>query len=259
MNNSFYIKNGVLFCRELEKIDYLAHGFSTRLGGVSEVEYTKSLNLGYCRGDDDATVNKNREIFAQAAGFRSGGFTVADQVHGVKIEVCEGGKKHYGACDGFVSVTSGVFPAVKTADCQPILFADKTKRIVGVCHAGWRGTMNGIAEKTVEKMVSLGADKSNIVAALGPCICADCFTVKEDFIAAFEQNAPELLKFIYEKDGVYHADIRAMNKAVLLSAGLKDENICVCGECTCCDGEKYYSHRRQKGHRGTMMNVIGIL
>lgn len=257
--NSFYTENNVVFCKRLTDIEYLAHGFSTRSGGVSEVEYTKSLNLGYCRGDDDMTVNKNREIFARAAGLGAGGLAVADQVHGTNIEICDGSKKHYGACDGFVSVTPGVFLSVKTADCQPILFADKTKRIVGACHAGWRGTMNGIAAKTAEKMISLGADKSNIVAALGPCICADCFTVKEDFIAAFEASAPGLLKFIYEKDGVYHADISAMNRAVLLSAGLKDENICVCGECTCCDGEKYYSHRRQKGHRGSMMNVIGIL
>ena len=258
MTFDFYTENNVVFCRALSGLPFIAHGFSTRNGGVSELEYTKSLNLGCCRGDDDLTVNKNRAIFAELAGFDAGGLVVADQVHGVNIEICDGSKKHYGACDGFVSAAPGVFLSVKTADCQPILFADKTKRIVGVCHAGWRGTMNKIAAKTVEKMVSLGADKSSIVAALGPCICAECFTVKEDFIAAFERNSPGLLRFIYEKDGAYHADIRAMNKYVLQSAGLKDENIYVCDECTCCDGEKYYSHRRQKGHRGSMMNVIGI-
>ena len=259
MTADFYTENNVVFCRAFSDIPFIAHGFSTRRGGVSELEYTKSLNLGYCRGDDDAAVNQNRALFAKYAGFNLGGLVCSEQVHSDKIAVVDGGKKRYSGYDGFVSRTPGVFAAVKTADCLPVLFAEPKNRVVGCCHAGWRGTVKLIAAKTVDVIVKEGADKNNIIAALGPCICADCFTVRQDFIDEFEKTAPELLKFIYEKDGVYHADIKAMNKYVLLSAGLKEENIRVCPDCTCCDGEKYYSHRRQKGHRGTMMNVIGIL
>ncbi len=258
MTNDFYTENNVLYCQALSDIPYIAHGFSTRSGGVSELEYTRELNLGYCRGDDDAAVNTNRALFAKYAGFDPGGLVCSDQIHSDRIAVCDGLKKHYAGYDGFVSRTRGVFISVKTADCLPVLLADGKNGVVGVCHAGWRGTAKLIAKKTVDAMVSEGAEGKNVTAALGPCICAGCFTVKEDFVAEFEKNAPELLPFIYEKDGIYHADIKGMNRYALLSAGLYEENIHVCPECTFCSGDKYYSHRRQKGHRGTMMNVIGI-
>ena len=256
--SDFYTKNGVLFCRALSGIPFTAHGFSTREGGVSELEYTKSLNLAFCRGDDDQTVFKNREIFAANVGFDAGGLVVGEQTHSNNVAVADGSKRYFANTDGFVSNTPGVFAAAKTADCQPVLFADPANRVVGVCHAGWRGTMKGIAKKTVTEMIKLGANAENIVAALGPCIKPCCFEVKEDFVSEFEQNAPELLRFIKKESGVYHADISGMNKAVLLSAGIADKNIFVCEECTCHNGGKYFSHRRQGISRGTMMSVIGI-
>lgn len=256
--NDFYTKNGAVFCRALSDIPFIAHGFSTRAGGVSELEYTKSLNLAYCRGDDDLTVLANRREFAENAGFDAGGLTLGEQTHSDHVAFADGKKHYFADTDGFVSVTPGVFIAAKTADCQPILFADGKNRVVGVCHAGWRGTMKKIAAKTVSLMIKNGAEPENMIAALGPCIKPCCFEVKEDFTAEFEKNAPELLRFITEKDGVYHADISGMNEYVLLSAGLKKENIRICEECTCHNPEKYFSHRRQGISRGTMLSVIGI-
>ena len=217
--NDFYTENNTVFCRALTGIPFIAHGFSTRLGGVSELEYTKSLNLAFCRGDDDAAVLKNRAIFAKNAGFDTGGLVIGEQTHSSNIIKANGRKKYFANTDGFVSDTPGVFVAVKTADCQPILFADPVNRVIGACHAGWRGTMKGIAKNTVSEMVKLGAKTENIVAALGPCIKPCCFEVKEDFVAEFEQNAPELLRFITKENGVYHADISGMNEEILLSNG----------------------------------------
>ena len=256
--SDFYTEKNTVFCRKLSDIPFIAHGFSTRAGGVSELEYTKSMNLAYCRGDDDAAVMKNREIFAKNAGFDIGGLTVGEQTHSDNVATADGSKKYFANTDGFVSNTPGVFIAVKTADCQPILFVDPENRVVGACHAGWRGTMKKIAAKTVFEMIKLGAKPENILAALGPCIKPCCFEVKEDFTAEFEQNAPELMRFITKENGVFHANVSGMNEAVLLESGLSSENIFVCGECTCHNGEKYFSHRRQGNSRGTMMNVIGI-
>ena len=257
MTNEFYTEKGVVFCRRIDALGFAAHGFSTREGGVSRLEYTKSMNLAYCRGDDDGTVNKNRELFAAAAGFDIGGLVTSDQTHSCRVEICDGKKKHYSGADGFVTSTPGVHVSVKTADCQPVMFADPVSRTVGICHAGWRGTMGGIAGKTAD-MTSARGDKNRLIAVLGPCIGPCCFEVKDDFVSEFEKNAPELLRFITGGSGVYHADISAMNRYVLLSHGLRGDNIFVCGQCTCCLENKYYSHRRQRGVRGTMMSVIGI-
>ena len=148
----------------------------------------------------------------------------------------------------------GVAVGVTTADCQPILFADPTAGIVAACHAGWRGTVAAIAEKTVCEMVRRGADRKRILAALGPCIGKCCFEVKDDFIDAVRAADPALLRFIDS----YHADLRGMNAYILSRAGIAPERVSVCPDCTCCDGGRYYSHRRQRGVRGTMMSVICI-
>lgn len=248
----FYFKNGVLRCSALD-LPGVAHGFSTRNGGVSALPHTQSLNLAYGRGDDDATVDENRRIFAGLAGFDPDGLVTADQVHSTRVVYAEGQTKNYAGCDGFVTDAFSTFIAVKTADCQPILFCDHAAGVVGACHAGWRGTVGGIAAETVRAMTALGADPERIIAALGPCIGKCCYEVKDDFVRAVAEIAPGMLRFI--ENG--RADLTGMNRAVLLSAGVSEKNVHICGQCTCCHPELYYSHRRQKGVRGTMMSVIG--
>jgi len=249
----FYTENNILRCAALD-IPGIVHGFSTRNGGVSVNAHTKSLNLGYGRGDDDLTVDENRRIFASLVGYDCANLVTAEQTHSARVVYADGSVNVYEDCDGFVTDVPGVFIAVKTADCQPIIFADPCARVVGVCHAGWRGTVNKIAANTVDAMVKLGAKRKTTVAALGPCIGKCCFEVKDDFIEAVRGADKELLSFV----GSYHADIRAMNEYVLIRAGILKENIYVCRDCTCCMAEKYYSHRRQKGLRGTMLSGIGM-
>ena len=254
----FYTEKNTVFCRALAEVPFLSHGFSTRNGGTSALDFTKSLNLAYCRGDDDKTVNENRRIFAANAGFDIGGLVLAEQIHSTNVVTADGGKKRYNGADGFVTSVPGVFVAVKTADCQPILFADTKNRVVGACHAGWRGAAHGIAAKTVEKMISEGARAENVIAALGPCIMPCCFEVREDFIKELQSIDGQLMKFITERGGGFYADLPGINKYFLLSSGIRPDNIYVSGECTCCDEEKYFSHRRDGSRRGTMMSVIGI-
>ena len=260
---SFVTENGLIFCEELLKAEALVHCFTTRKGGISALAHTESMNLGFGRGDPDAVVEKNISILREKLGLASTDRLVcAAQVHSDRVVYADGSASLYDAVDGFVTDRPGVFLLVKIADCQPILFFDPVRRIAGACHAGWRGTAAGIAAETVKMMVSLGAEPSSLIAACGPCIGSCCFEVGEDFVGALKAASPELLSFVFREkrgdDSKIFADLRRMNRHVLLGAGLEPENIFVSGECTCCDAEKFFSHRRTHGLRGTMAAVIGM-
>ena len=251
--SEFYIKNNVLRSALLDAAG-VVHGFSTRLGGTSALEYTKSMNLAFGRGDKDEVVIENRRLFAAAVGYDPARLVTADQIHSDIAVYADGSVSSFPGADALVTDVPGVAVGVKTADCQPILFSDPEAGIVAACHAGWRGTVAAIAEKTVCEMVRRGADRKRILAALGPCIGKCCFEVKDDFIDAVRAADHALLRFIDS----YHADLRGMNEYILARAGIAPEHVAVCLDCTCCDGGLYYSHRRQRGVRGTMMSVICI-
>jgi hypothetical protein len=170
----------------LEKIPWLRHGFFTRLGGVSEGLYA-SLNCGQKTDDKLANVRANRARAATALGLPPEQLVIAKQVHGAKIVTVtkpwsidtapEG--------DGMVSAASGIVLGILTADCAPVLLAAKKERIIGACHAGWKGAVGGVLEATVAAMQKLGAKPENIQAALGPCIGPQSYEVKEDFAEVF--------------------------------------------------------------------------
>ncbi len=159
------------------------HGFSTRAGGVSAAPHLKSLNLGYGRGEGDATVKENWRRFLGAVFGEDDLSHLASspQIHSAKLSYAEKGGS-YPEGDGFFTDRPGVILSVKIADCQPILLADPEKKIIAALHAGWRGTAAGIALRGVEAMVSLGASPKRIVAAIGPSIGSCCYEVGEDFV-----------------------------------------------------------------------------
>ena len=240
------------------------HGFSTRAGGVSTLPHLASLNLGFDLGDDIANVLENRRRFFSAALGRENPAeeaVYATQVHSDNVIVC--GKNDLGRndlfLDGFVTNEPGVPLFVRTADCCPLLFSDPVHRVIGACHAGWRGTVAGIARKTAEKMCMLGAAPETIRCVIGPCIHVCCYEVGDDFVKAVrEAVSPDLadLTLVRWEDGRYHADLTALNRRILLDAGLKDEHIGVCPECTASDPVRFFSHRASKGKRGLCGGVI---
>ena len=245
------------------------HGFSTRVGGVSTLPHTASLNLGYYRGDDSETVRENLRRFSQAVGIPLEDFVSVTQIHSAEVryttEEDRGGGIFYKAdseCDGYIADRPGIAPCVKTADCVPILFSSGDG-IVGAVHAGWRGTARGIAEVCVEKMVALGAKRERITAAIGPSIGFCGYEVGEDFYSEFSSLAGEELtgRFVIPKEGVpgkYHADLKSANKEILIIAGIKEENIDVSLLCTACREDLFYSHRKSGGLRGSMCSVISL-
>ena len=247
------------------------HAFSTRLGGVSVLSHTASMNVGFGRGDDDDTVRRNMEILCNAAGLPFESLIGSPQYHtsGVRYVTEENRgegivKDNPSPSDAYVTDKREVSFIIRTADCVPILLCAEKEDgspVVGAAHAGWKGTVNLIAKNLVSSALSLGASKESLKAAIGPCIGVCCFEVKDDFIESVVSIRGKDFAscHIGKKDGRYFADLVSMNKEILLSSGVSEEKIDICGECTACDPVRYHSHRATGGVRGTMGSVIGIL
>ena len=263
-------ENRVVFYRS--QLIPCIHGFSTRIGGISTLSHTSSMNLGFDRGDDRETVLENLELFADAVGFSSHELISVSQVHSDNIrrvdrENCGEGisKVERESCDGYISEDESVAVGIRTADCVPILLYAPPKGdfagAVAALHAGWRGTALGIAGKAVKELYRMGASASDVVAAIGPSIEKCCYSVRDDFYREFLEKAGKELTERYvtpnaSEIGVYYADLKGANREILINAGLAPENIDVSDRCTCCDTDEFFSHRYSHGVRGSMLSVI---
>ncbi len=246
------------------------HGFSTRLGGVSVHAETASLNLGRGFADGDATVRENLDRFAAAVGFDPDALVSLKQVHSVDVRTVTAADAGLGyirptdeTCDGYVTCERGVALGVRTADCVPILAAAVDGRgeayVVGAFHAGWRGTVAGIATEGIRRMVALGARVEHIRVAVGPCIRTCCFEIDDAARDVFvERLGREMTdRFVLpSREGHYDADLVGIDLALLAEAGVAPERVAVSELCTRCRGDLFYSHRRDGARRGSMLSVI---
>ena len=244
----------------------ISHGFSCRLGGVSALPHTASMNTGFFRGDSDETVRENIRLLCLAAGTATD-VVCTPQIHSDIIRRV--GRENVGegtvldvpfACDGFVCDESGVTLLIRVADCAPILLCGERpdgRPVIGAVHAGWRGTVAGIGMKAVRMLADMGAE--NIRCAVGACIHSCCFEVGGDFreAVADARGADYAARHIKSRGGKMFADLAEMNRELLLFAGAAAVDICP--DCTCCHPDKYHSHRATGGKRGTMGAVISIL
>ena len=250
------------------------HGFSCREGGVSTLEHTKSLNLTVNLGDPDEVVQKNLDIFAKAvnAELGRGNIVTAHQIHSAKVRLVDMSNCGEGTvlergedCDGFVTSDLHVMPVIRVADCVPILLCGLNgdgKPVVSAVHAGWRGTVKGIAAEAVYKMASLGVSPENITAAVGAHIETCCFEVGEAFLDETKNLRGEgfLRRHVdFDSYDNPHACLTSMNVELLMNAGVREDRIDVSGKCTSCDTDEYYSHRKMNGRRGTMGCGIAIM
>ncbi len=238
------------------------HGFTTRLGGISTGIFS-SLNLGMHRGDDSSNVAKNYRILENALGFSKEDLILTWQIHSDLVRVvsrADAGRGYdhraYPQCDALVTNTPGVALMVFTADCTPILLYDRGTGAVGAAHAGWRGTALGIAQKTVQTMVSsFGTRPEDVVAAIGPNIGPCCFEtdadVPEAMLTALGREAEP---YITQKGEKFHVDLKAMNRLWLRRAGVKEITLSDC--CTACQPDRFWSHRVTNGQRGSQGAVI---
>jgi len=284
-------KLNILRARHLTALPWLVHGFSTRLGGFSRVYGTGDLNLGFTKDDSRATVERSRAAFLRAieACGDSGSNAVwplvtLRQIHSDIIHCVDSIPEEPLVGDGLLTATPGLLLAVQTADCLPVILADARQRVVGVFHAGWRGTVKRIVEKGVGEMFRcFGTRPRDAIAAIGPGIQGCCYEVGEEVRTKFESQfayASSLFRDVKESDPVREKypllflnarapghgelpkkiflNLGEANRQQLLAAGVLKKNIETSPLCTNCHPELLFSYRAEKGKTGRMMGVVGI-
>lgn len=243
-------------------LDGLPHGFLGREGGVSRGIHA-GLNVGLGSDDDrDAIMeNRRRAVEAVAPGHR---LVMLHQVHSPDVVTAtepfaDDARPH---ADGLVTATPGLLLGILTADCVPVLFADRDAGVVGAAHAGWKGAITGVTDRTLDAMEALGADRRRIVAAIGPCIARASYEVDDAFVARFCEADPENERFFADGRRAGHAqfDIEAYVAHRLAQAGVG--HVIALGEDTYAQPDRFFSFRRAT-HRGEpgygrQISVIGL-
>lgn len=258
------MKNNSAIIEKASKFKY-PHGFSTRLGGVSDGIFS-SLNLGMNRGDDKEKVIKNWDLFLEACEIPEREFVCGCQVHKNNVHIASEAdlRPAYGPgelieADGYVTDKSLVPLSVFTADCVPILLEDSVNGVIGAVHSGWRSTVADIEGEAVKKMLSLGSDPVNIMVAIGPAIDRCCFEVGPEVIEAVESligvNETTSL-YTAKENGKYMLDLRGVVFKRFTQLGVPSQNIELVGGCTMCNPDRYFSHRYTNGNRGSLACII---
>lgn len=241
----------------LSKFGNLVHGFTTRKGGVSTGAY-ESLSMSPGRGDDISCVRRNEEILCESLGLDIKKLSSTRQEHTDNIEIIDRGHigigVHYDwgkGVDACITLEKNVPILCYSADCVPILmYADDIKAIAAI-HAGWRGSAAAIAQKTAEKLKSIGANPENIYAAIGPCIGQCCYEVSADVAEKFSEKY-----YVSKGGGKYMLDLAAVNTDLIAECGVSRKNISVSDICTRCNNALFFSHRGQNGKSGTLGGII---
>jgi YfiH family protein len=303
-----------------ENNTWLWHGFSTRRGGRSRAYCPDGvpgeLNLGFTADDDREAVAANRRLLAEAiSGDAATPLITLRQIHSNRVILADAAEASLERpskagvpsdrssslgwkagvpsdrssslgwkADGLMTDEPGLLLGVQTADCIPVLVADRKRRVVAAFHAGWRGTVNRIVESGVGRMrLEFGSRPEDLIAAIGPGIGACCYAVGGEVLSSFESQfayARELFREVYDTDPVrtkypmlfltqrapghseigpsLHLDLVEANRRQLFAAGLKPRAIKLIGGCTSCQPELFFSHRASQGRAGRMMAVIGI-
>jgi polyphenol oxidase len=269
------------------------HGFSTRTGGKTTVykpgQRTGELNLGFTATNPKETILANRKLFVTAVAKKTAAplLVTLKQIHSSIVQVvgkADAEDEATSKADGMMTSEPGILLGIQTADCIPVLIADRKQRAVAAFHAGWRGTLKRIVESGVGRMrLEFGSRPEDMIAAIGPGIGACCYAVGEEVRMEFESQfiyAPELFSEGHDSNPVrekypllfltarapghsnigpaLHLNLVEANRRQLLDAGLNPKNIFVQGDCTSCLNDRYFSHRADHGFTGRSLSVIGM-
>ena len=247
----------------LEETGMVTHAFSTRMGGVSEGPYA-TMNFSFTRGDDPKAVKENYRRMANALNVDMERMVVTWQTHTTNVRLVserDFGKgvitdRDYRDVDGLITNIPGVTLVTFFADCVPLYFVDTKKRVIGLSHSGWRGTVNRMGAETIRRMTEVfGTNPADVVACIGPSICQECYEVGseviEQFQTAFDEKHYDNL--FYEKpNGKYQLNLWEANRIVLSEAGIPESQISVTDICTYCNPDLLHSHRRCAEKRGNL-------
>ena len=238
------------------------HGFFGRAGGRSQGIYA-SNNCGFTAGDDRDAVAANRAACAARLGFTN--LITVTQRHTPKVEVVTAPWRDEASpiADAMATAAPDIGLAIQTADCAPVLFADAAAGVVGGAHAGWRGAFEGVIEATVAAMTGLGAQRRNIVAAIGPCIGQASYEVGPEFVARFIERDRAYARYFAnpQASGHHHFDLAEFVADTVKAAGV--DAITVTGRDTCAEDAVYFSYRRNTlqgiAAYGRQISVIGLV
>lgn len=263
----FFLKNEQYFLIDEWTTDSLIAGFTTKNGGVSTNNFS-SLNVGLHVHDHDEAVLENRRIVGNLLDFPLENWVGAEQTHDtniVKIEQRDKGRggvnyeDSFKETDGFFTKESGLFLSLCYADCVPLYFYSSKAHAIGIAHAGWRGTVQGIGREMVRIFEEEHVNLRDIKVVIGPSICENCYIVDERVIRLVQN----ILEHVEEKPynlisgNQYHLNLQALNRQLLVKSGILEENIRISKFCTSCHEQYFFSHRRDRGRTGRMMSFIG--
>lgn len=251
----------ILFFENLLRHQEIKHFVSTRTGGFSKYPYY-SLNLGLHVGDDPENVLKNRRRLATTIGIPLSHFTIARQIHSGNVTIipeeskgkgCTHHREAINETDAMVTNVPDICLTILVADCVPMLFYDPVKKAIGVCHAGWKGTLKSVALNTVKTMEkAFGSSPRDIMVGIGPSIGPCCYKVGPEVISQVENVFQTKKGYIINeaKDGKGYFDLWKANLEQLLHVGIDRKNIEMAMRCTSHNPDLFFSYRHQKGDTG---------
>jgi YfiH family protein len=271
----------VLQLEAFSRIPWLIHGFSTAPGGISELDGRKVLSLSFTDWDTRENVLANRKKFQAALGAEKFPLIALKQIHSAVIWPFASAPKEPCKGDASLTETPGLLLGVQTADCVPILLVDPRKRAVAAVHAGWRGTLARITEKTVGELVAkFKSNPSHLLAAIGPSIGPCCYEVGAELVTQFKSQFADADEYFDEpRSGEepnplqwlnmmppghqpppknVHLDLPKANRSQLLAAGLHEKNIFSSNLCTACNPHLFFSYRKQGPRSGRLLSAIAI-
>lgn len=245
----------------------IRHGISTRLGGKS-IEPFVNLNLGLHTGDDAETVWYNRQSFCEAVGLPANKIVTAEQVHGDVVQlVTEAdagrGAQHYHKAirktDALITNVSNLPLMLFFADCVPVLIFDPIARAIGISHAGWKGTVAKIAQKTILAMQqSYNTKPADCLVGIGPSIGPCCYKVDEFVMSKLRNNFSKWEGLVKPHVDHWYLNLWEANRLQLLEIGVVDKNITISEVCTADNTSLFFSHRAENGQTGRIGAVIAL-
>nr|WP_235848447.1 peptidoglycan editing factor PgeF [Litchfieldia alkalitelluris] len=242
-------------------------GFTTKIGGNSKGFYS-SFNLGLHVDDLQDDVKSNRKLLGEYLGFSTDTWISCEQVHKSTVkkitkDLCGKGVFNYEdaipATDGIYTNEPNILLTLCFADCVPLYFYEPNLQLIGIAHAGWKGTVSNIAGEMVKIWVKdEGVNPKNVFASIGPSIDHCCYIV-DDYVIDFVNKMNLENKLIYSQigEGQYRLSLKSLNEQLLLASGIPREQISASSHCTSCEKEIFFSHRRDKGKTGRMLSFIG--
>lgn len=238
----------------------IRHGFFTRRGGASSGIFL-GLNCGTGSSDQTEAVKMNRARVAQAMQVAPPALTGVHQVHSPDVVTITAPTIDRPQADAMVTNVPDIALSILTADCQPVLFADTQAGVIGAAHAGWRGALDGVLEATLDAMETLGADRVNTVAVIGPSISQRAYEVGEEFFEDFMMQDPDNARFFANgNSGKYLFDLPGLGLQKLRQAGIGRAEWT--RHCTYSDPDRFYSYRRathtQEADYGRLISCIRL-